>query len=96
MYLRARDVAFKESGGFNPLAIKAWWESRAPTACNTCWIRTSSRPSGRTQDERTGEYVGEVYREPRASTAADRTGLKSAQTALELLRCDLGSAERPA
>jgi hypothetical protein len=39
------------------------------------------------RDEVTGEVVGKVYRESRVPPpAADRTGLKAAQTALELLR----------
>ena len=39
------------------------------------------------RDEVTGEMVGKVYKESRVPPpAADRTGLKAAQTALELLR----------
>jgi len=87
MYLRARDAAFRESGGFNPLAIKALIGiARTHRLQYTLDPDTldSQQPA---RDEITGEMVGKVYRESRVPpAAADRTGLKAAQTALEILR----------
>ena len=87
MYLRARDVAFKESGGFNPLAVTALVGiARTHRLQYTMDPDTldSQQPA---RDEVTGEIVGKIYRESRVPPpAADRTGLKAAQTALELLR----------
>jgi tetratricopeptide (TPR) repeat protein len=87
MYLRARDVAIKESGGFNPLAVKALnGIARTHRLQYTMDPDTldSQQPA---RDEVTGEIVGRVYRESRVPPpAADRTGLKAAQTALELMR----------
>ena len=87
MYLRARDAAFKESSGFSPLAIKALVGiARSHRLQYTMDPDTlESRQAAR--DEMTGELTGKAYRESRASPlAADRSGLKAAQAALELLR----------
>lgn len=86
MYLRARDIAFKESGGFNPLAVKSLLgiarTHRLQYALDPNKL-ASQRP---TRDEVPGEFTEDVYRESRVSPAADRTGLEASQTALELLR----------
>lgn len=86
MYLRARDVAFKESGGFNPLVIKSLVGITRTHRLQYMLDPDKLETQRPTQDERAGEYAGEVFREPRASSAADRTGFESAQSALELLR----------
>ncbi len=86
MYMRARDVAMKESG-YNAPAVKALVGiARTHRLQYTMDPETleSQQPA---RDEVTGEIVGKVYRESRVPPpAADRTGLKAAQTALELLR----------
>ncbi len=87
MYLRARDIAYKEGGGFNPLAVKSLnGIARSHRLQYTMDPDTleSQQPA---RDEVTGEVIGKVYRESRVPPpAADRTGLKAAQQALELLR----------
>ena len=86
MYMRARDVAFKP-GVFDPGAVKALnGIARSHRLQYTMDPDTleSQQPA---RDEVTGEMIGKVYKESRVPPpAADRTGLKAAQTALELLR----------
>ncbi len=86
MYLRARDVAMKK-GGYNPMAVKALVGiARTHRLQYTMDPETldSQQPA---RDDVTGEVVGKIYRESRVPPpAADRTGLKAAETALELLR----------
>jgi tetratricopeptide (TPR) repeat protein len=86
MYLRARDVALKP-GVYDPNAVKALnGIARSHRLQYTMDPDTldSQRPA---YDEVTGEMVAKVYKESRVPPpAADRTGLKAAQTALELLR----------
>jgi tetratricopeptide (TPR) repeat protein len=87
MYLRARDVALKDSAAYSPGAVRALTGiARTHRLQYTMDPDTldSQQPA---RDEVTGEMVGKVYRESRVPPpAADRTGLKAAQTALELLR----------
>lgn len=86
MYLRARDVALKP-GVYDPQAVRALnGIARSHRLQYTMDPDTldSQRPA---YDEVTGEMVAKVYKESRVPPpAADRTGLKAAQTALELLR----------
>ena len=86
MYLRARDVAMQK-GGYSAPAVKALVGiARTHRMQYTMDPETldSQQPA---RDEVTGEMVGKVYRESRVPPpAADRSGLKSAQVALELLR----------
>ncbi len=92
MYLRARDVAVKESGGFNPLAVKSLVGIARTHRMQYTMDPETLESQLPARDEITGEIVGKIYRESRVPPpAADRTGLKAAQTALELLR----SAEDP-
>ena len=87
MYLRARDVAFKESGGFNPLVVKALNGITRTHRLQYTMDPDTVESQQPERDEFTGEIVGKAYRESRGPPqAADRTGLKPAQTALELLR----------
>jgi tetratricopeptide (TPR) repeat protein len=87
MYLRARDAAFKESSGFNPLAIKALVGIARSHRLQYTMDPDTLESQQPARDEITGEIIGKVYRESRVPPpAADRTGLKSVQTALELLR----------
>ncbi|MGH8250871.1 MAG: tetratricopeptide repeat protein [Steroidobacteraceae bacterium] len=87
MYLRARDISVKESGGFSPLAVKSLLGiARTHRMQYTMDPETldSQLPA---RDEITGDVVGKVWRESRLPPpAADRTGLRAAQQALEMLR----------
>ena len=86
MYLRARDVAMQKSGYSAPAVKALVGIARTHRMQYTMDPETldSQQPA---RDEVTGEMVGKVYRESRVPPpAADRSGLKSAQTALELLR----------
>lgn len=87
MYLRARDITVKESGGFSPDAIKALVGiARTHRLQYTMDPETldSQQPA---RDDVTGEVVGKIYKESRVPPpAVDRTGLKAVKTALDLLR----------
>lgn len=87
MFMRARDSALEANPGYSPEAV------RALTGIARCHrlqytmdpdTLDSQQPA---RDEITGEMVGKVYKESRVPPpAADRTGLKAAQQALDLLR----------
>lgn len=87
MYMRARDAALAANPGYSPEAVQAL------TGIGRCHrlqytmdpdTLDSQQPA---RDEITGEMVGKVYKESRVPPpAADRTGLKAVQQALELLR----------
>ena len=86
-YMRARDISMKESDGHSPSTIRSligiarthrMQYTLAPDSL------ASQRPA---RDEVTAEVTRQVYLEGRSPPpAADRSGLKSAQQALELLR----------
>lgn len=86
MYLRVRDVALKE-GGYNVVGVRAM-----VSICRTHRLQYTMDPDSLDEDiplrdPISGEMVGRVYRESRVpSLAADRTGLKSAEQAVEILR----------
>jgi len=87
MYLRARDVAIKESGGFNPLAVKSLVGIARTHRLQYTMDPDTLESQLPARDDITGEVVGKIYRESRVPPpAADRTGLKAAQDALALLR----------
>jgi tetratricopeptide (TPR) repeat protein len=86
MYMRARDVALKKAG-YDPMSVRAL---NGIARCHRLQYTMepesldSQQPA---RDDVTGEMVGKVYRESRVPPpAADRTGLKAVQSALELLR----------
>lgn len=87
MYLRARDAAFALKPGFSPDAVMAL---TGISRCHRLYLSLNPDPSDNSQpqrDEFTGEIVSKVYQEPRIpGPSADRTGIKSAQQALELVR----------
>ncbi len=86
MYLRARDVAMQK-GGYNPSAIKALVGIARTHRMQYTMDPESLETQPPARDEVTGEAIGQVYRESRVPPpTTDRTGLKAAQTALELLR----------
>ncbi|MBM4219081.1 MAG: tetratricopeptide repeat protein [Gammaproteobacteria bacterium] len=87
MYLRARDAALAANPGFSPDAVTAL------TGISRCHrlqysLNPDTSESAQPQrDEFTGDFAGRVFPEARApSPSADRTGLKAAQHALELVR----------
>ena len=86
MYLRARDVAMQRPG-YNPMAVKALVGIARTHRLQYTMDPESLDSQQPARDEVTGEVIGKVYRESRVPPpAADRTGLKAAQTALDLLR----------
>ena len=87
MYLRARDISYKKDGAFNPLAVKSL-VGIARTHRMQYTMDPQTLPSQQpARDEITGEVVAKVWKESRVPPpAADRTGLKSAEAALGMLR----------
>ncbi len=86
MYLRARDVALKP-GVYDPQAVKALNGIARTHRLQYTMDPDTLESQQPTRDEITGEVIGKVYKESRVPPpAADRTGLKAAQTALDLLR----------
>ncbi len=88
MYLRVRDVALKETGTYNVVGVRAM-----VSICRTHRLQYTMDPDSlddhlpSSRDPISGELVGRVYRESRVPPpAADRTGLKSAEQAVEILR----------
>jgi len=86
MYLRVRDTALKE-GSYNVVGVRAM-----VSICRTHRLQYTMDPDSLEEDiplrdPISGELVGRVYRESRVPPpAADRTGLKSAEEAVEILR----------
>ena len=86
MYMRARDVALKP-GVYDPHAIKALNGIARSHRLQYTMDPDTLDSQQAAYDEVTGEMVAKVYKESRVPPpAADRTGLKAAQTALDLLR----------
>jgi tetratricopeptide (TPR) repeat protein len=86
MYMRARDVALKP-GVYDPQAVKALNGIARSHRLQYTMDPDTLDSQQAAYDEVTGEMVAKVYKESRVPPpAADRTGLKAAQTALELLR----------
>jgi tetratricopeptide (TPR) repeat protein len=87
MYMRARDAALAVQPGFSPEAVAAL---TGISRCHRLQYSLNPDPAEAQQpqrDEFTGEFIGKVYQEPRVpGPSADRTGLKAAQQALELVR----------
>ena len=87
LYLRIRDISMKESGGFNPLAIKSLVAIGRTHRLQYTMEPESLESQHSARDEVTGEVVNKAYSESRAPVpGADRAGLKSIELALELLR----------
>jgi tetratricopeptide (TPR) repeat protein len=86
MYLRARDIAMKE-GRYSPAAVRSL-VGIARTHRLQYTIEPETLESQQAaRDDVTGEIIAKVYRESRVPPpSADSSGLKAAQTALELLR----------
>jgi tetratricopeptide (TPR) repeat protein len=86
MYLRARDAALAVKPGFSPEAVAAL---TGISRCHRLFYSLNAEPSDSAppqRDDFTGDVMGK-YQEPRVPTpSADRTGLKAAQHALELVR----------
>ena len=86
MYLRARDISITEAGGYNPLTIRSLL---GIARMQRLEIMTDSNPldPAPTRDQVTGEYLPPMTRATYViSPNLDRAGLKSAQSALEILR----------
>jgi tetratricopeptide (TPR) repeat protein len=86
MYMRARDVSLKP-GVYDPNAVKALCGIARTHRLQYTMDPDTLESQQPTRDDVTGEVIGKVYKESRVPPpAADRTGLKAAQTALDLLR----------
>jgi tetratricopeptide (TPR) repeat protein len=87
LYLRARDVALQESGGYNVAAIRAMI-----AICRTHRMQYTMDPDSLdddipVRDPVSGQLVGRMYRSSRVpAPEANRLGLKSAEQAVEILR----------
>lgn len=87
LYLRARDVALQESGGYNVAAVRAMI-----AICRTHRMQYTMDPDSLdddipVRDPISGQLVGRMYRSSRVpAPEADRAGLKSAEQAVEILR----------
>ena len=87
MYMRARDIAIQPVGAYNPMAVKALVGIARTHRMQYTMDPESLDSQQAAHDEVTGEIIGKIYRESRVPPpAADRTGLKAAQTALDMLR----------
>lgn len=94
MFLRARDIAMKESGGYSPMAVRSLVGIARTHRLQYTMDPQTLESQQPTQDPITGEsvrYNGEVVAKIHEGSrmpppAADRNGLRAAQTALELLR----------
>lgn len=94
MYLRARDIAMKESGGYSPMAVKSLVGIARTHRLQYTMDPQTLESQEVARDPITGEikrYNGEVfakvYNDSRVPPpAADSGGLKAVQQALELLR----------
>ncbi len=87
MYMRARDAALAANPGYSPEAVKALTGIGRCHRLQYTVAPESVESQQPLRDEFTGEISSKVYKDPRfASPAADRTGLKSVQQALDLLR----------
>ncbi|HVQ26436.1 MAG TPA: hypothetical protein VMV01_14720 [Planctomycetota bacterium] len=86
MYLRARDAALAVKPGYSPEAVAAL---TGISRCHRLFLSLNPDPSDSAppqRDDFTGDIMGK-YQEPRVPPpSADRTGLKAAQQALELVR----------
>ncbi|HEU4517332.1 MAG TPA: tetratricopeptide repeat protein [Steroidobacteraceae bacterium] len=86
MYMRARDVALKP-GVYDPHAVRALCGIARSHRLQYTMDPDTLESQQPARDEVTGEMIGKVYKESRVPPpAADRTGLKAVQTALDLLR----------
>jgi hypothetical protein len=87
LYLRVRDVAMQESGGYNVAAVRAMI-----SICRTHRLQYTIDPESLgddvpVRDPITGQVVGQRYRAARMpAQGADRAGLRSAEQAVEILR----------
>lgn len=87
MYMRARDVALNSNVGYSPMAVKSLVGIARAHRLQYTMDPDSLESQQPARDEVTGEMIGKVYHDSRVPPpAADRTGLKAAQQALELLR----------
>ena len=87
MYMRARDVALNANAGYSPMAVRSLVGIARSHRLQYTMDPDSLESQQPARDEVTGEMIGKVYHDSRVPPpAADRTGLKAAQQALDLLR----------
>ena len=87
MYMRARDAALQAKPGYSPEVVKALTGIARCHRLQFTMAPDTLESQQPARDEVTGEMVGKVYKESRVPpAAADRTGLKAVQQALDLMR----------
>jgi tetratricopeptide (TPR) repeat protein len=87
MYLRARDVALAQNNGYSAPAVKALCGVARTHRLQYTMDPESLDSQQPARDDVTGELVAQIHRESHLpAPSADRSGLKAAQTALDLLR----------
>jgi tetratricopeptide (TPR) repeat protein len=87
MYMRARDVALSANTGYSPMAVKSLVGIARSHRLQYTMDPDSLASQQPARDEMTGEPIGRAYHDSRVPPpAADRSGLKAAQQALDLLR----------
>jgi tetratricopeptide (TPR) repeat protein len=87
MYMRARDAALQANPGYSPEAVQALTGIARSHRLQYTMDPDTLESQQPARDEITGEVIGKVYKESRVPPpAADRTGLKAVQQALDLLR----------
>jgi len=87
MFMRARDAAFQANPGYSPEVVTALTGIARCHRLQYTMAPDTLESQQPARDEVTGEMVGKVYKESRVPpAAADRTGLKAVQQALDLMR----------
>jgi tetratricopeptide (TPR) repeat protein len=87
MYMRARDAALQVNPGYSPEAVQALTGIARSHRLQYTMDPDTLESQQPTRDEITGEIIGKVFNESRVPPpAADRTGLRAGQQALDLLR----------
>jgi tetratricopeptide (TPR) repeat protein len=87
LYLRVRDISMKESGGFNPTVIRSLIAIGRTHRMQFTMEPESLNDNDSERDVVTGDPYGRDYQNSRSPTpVANRSGLKSIEQALQLLR----------
>jgi tetratricopeptide (TPR) repeat protein len=87
MYMRGRDAALQANPGYSPEVVKALTGIARCHRLQYTMAPDTLESQQPARDEVTGEVIGKVYKESRVPpAAADRTGLKAVQQAVDLMR----------
>lgn len=87
MYMRIRDAAGRESGGYSPESIRALLGIARTHRLQYLVDPESAESQLPVREDFVADPVDNIYQEPRVQTPGmERSGLRAARTALELLR----------